>query len=83
MKQLFQTQNRQGTLVQIDIFEKGIKDKLWNWLENEHNEIFWDIEMYEGGSIIIQRDFRKLNSSITFMGDNGIFELEQVDTETI
>lgn len=83
MKQLFQTQNRQGTLVQIDIFEKGIKDKLWNWLENEHNEIFWDIEMHEGGSIIIQRDFRKLNSSITFMGDNGIFELEQVDAETI
>ena len=83
MKQLFQTQNRQGTLVQINIFEPGIKDKLWNWLENEHNEIFWDIEMYEGGSIIIQRDVRKLNSSITFMGDNGIFELEQVDVETI
>ena len=43
MKQLFQTQNRQGTLVQINIFEPGIKDKLWKWLENEHNEIFWDI----------------------------------------
>ena len=83
MKQLFQTQNRQGTLVQINIFEPGIKDKLWKWLENEHNEIFWDIEMHEGGSIIIQRDVRKLNSSITFMGDNGIFELEQVAAETI
>lgn len=75
---LFQsTTGRQNILVSIDLNQSELEDKLWNWLEQKHNEIFWDIEMHEGGSIKIDED------TIEFSGDNGIFTFEAVDTETI
>lgn len=75
---LFQsTTGRQNILVSIDLNQSELEDKLWNWLEQKHNEIFWDIEMHEGGSIRIETD------TIEFSGDNGIFTLEAIETETI
>jgi hypothetical protein len=75
---LFQsTTGRQNILVSVDLNQSNLEDKLWNWLEQKHNEIFWDIEMHEGGSIRIEAD------SVEFSGDNGIFTLEAIETETI
>tara|TARA_R110002126_G_C10236677_1_gene480623 strand:- start:41 stop:286 length:246 start_codon:yes stop_codon:yes gene_type:complete len=81
MKTLFQSQDRQGFLVLIDIEQSFLKEVLWNWLEEKHNDIFWDIEMHEGGSIslALENDEKR----ITFSGDNGIFELIECETETI
>ena len=80
MKTLFQSQDRQGFLVLIDIEQSFLKEVLWNWLEEKHNDIFWDIEMHEGGSIslALENDEKR----ITFSGDNGIFELIECETET-
>jgi hypothetical protein len=75
---LFQsTTGRQNILVSIDLSQSDLENKLWNWLEEKHNEIFWDIEMHEGGNIIIDKD------EIIFSGDNGIFTFDAVETETI
>lgn len=75
---LFQsTTGRQNILVSIDLNQAQLEDKLWNWLQEKHTEIFWDIEMLEGGLIRIDED------TIEFSGDNGIFSLEAIETETI
>ena len=75
---LFQsTTGRQNILVSIDLNQLELETKLWDWLEHKHTEIFWDIEMHEGGSIRIDED------TIEFSGDNGIFILEAIETETI
>ena len=75
---LFQsTTGRQNILVSIDLGQSNLENKLWSWLEEKHNEIFWDIEMHEGGNIIIDKD------EIIFSGDNGIFTFDAVETETI
>ena len=81
MTTLFQMQNRQGNLVNINLNQKNIEDKLFNWLEEKHNDIFWDIEMMEGGNVRIEKWTR--GTTIVFSGDNGIFELEEVEIETI
>ena len=86
---LFQsTTGRQNILVSIDLnqSENELTDKLWNWLEEKHNEIFWDIEMHEGGSIklnFVNPKLKMIVDSVEFSGDNGIFTLEAVETETI
>lgn len=75
---LFQsTTGRHDILVTIDLNQEQLEDKLWAWIEQKHSEIFWDIEMHEGGSIRVDAD------SIEFSGDNGIFTLEAVETETV
>ena len=77
MTKLFQSNCRQGHLVMVNMMDENLEDKLWVWLKEEHNDIYWDIEMHEGGSIRIEHD------TIQFSGDNGIFTLEAVETETI
>jgi len=75
---LFQsTTGRQNILLAVDLTQEDLETKLWNWLEEKHNEIFWDIEMHEGGEIRFQHD------EIIFSGDNGIFVFEAVEIETI
>ena len=83
MKTLFQSQDRQGFLINIDLEQSFLKETLWVWLEEKHNDIFWDIEMQEGGSIRLDTGDRFTGSSITFSGDNGIFELVEVETEEL
>lgn len=82
---LFQSQNRQGFLVQIDMSQisnnKNGEEKLLFWLEENHNQIFWDIEAHDGGSVRI--DDCTDGSRIVFSGDNGIFELHEIQVETI
>jgi hypothetical protein len=84
---LFQSSGRQELLVSIDSTQsdKDLKEKLWNWIEVKHSEIFWDIEMFEGGRIALFRSTQDDNDlmSIEFWGDNGVFTLEAVETETI
>ena len=76
---LFQSSDRQGFLVSIDLnqSELDLKDKLWNWMREKHSDIFFDIEMHEGGRISLHID------SIDFWGDNGVFTLEAVEIENI
>ena len=79
MKLFKSTSGHQEILVNVDLnqSELDLKDKLWNWLREKHSDIFWDIEMHEGGWVSIQGD------EISFWGDNGLFSLEAADVETI
>tara|TARA_R100000935_G_scaffold50784_1_gene76871 strand:- start:593 stop:841 length:249 start_codon:yes stop_codon:yes gene_type:complete len=82
MTKLFQSQNKEGFLININVNQSYLKEVLWAWLEENHNDIYWDIEMHEGGSI--ETNFDGLNGGfITFRGDNGIFELEEVEAENL
>lgn len=92
---LFQSQDRQGFLVSLDIedlknekhnfhfLHEDVKENLINWLKNNHNEIFWDIEMHEGGDVNLEQSACYDTYSIVFSGDNGIFVLEEVEVEKI
>jgi len=73
---LFKSNN---LIVNVDLNKPAsvLKHKLWNWLEEKHNEVFWDLEMHEGGKIQI------MNSEISFWGDNGVLTLDRVDVDTI
>ena len=77
MTKLFQSNCRAGHLVMVDIAADNIEEKLWVWLEQKHNDIYWDIEMQEGGKVRVYKD------SITFSGDNGIYELDECKVATI
>lgn len=77
MKLFQSTTGRQNVLVTVDTNQSNVEDKLWVWLEQNHSEIFWDIEMHEGGKIMIYDD------CIEFSGDNGIWTLEECETETV
>jgi hypothetical protein len=81
MKTLFQMQGRGGRLVQVNLNQENIKEKLYYWLKEMHNEIFWDIEMQEGGSVELCN--RIDGDIIVFSGDNGIFEMEEVIVQTV
>lgn len=81
MTKVYQMQGRSGRLVQVDLNQENIKEKLYNWLKEKHNEIFWDIEMHEGGSVEIYNGVD--GDLITFSGDNGIFEMEEVIIQTV
>lgn len=80
MKTLFQMQGRSGRLVQVDLNQKNVDDKLYFWLKENYNEIFWDLEMLEG-SVNIYKGTDGF--TITFSGDNGIFEMEEVIVQTV
>lgn len=79
MKLFKSTSGRQEIILGLDLNqnELELKDKLWNWLREKHSDIFWDIEMHEGGRVEIHGD------EISFWGDNGLFSLESVHIETI
>ena len=79
MKLFKSTSGRQEIILAVDLNQNGIEleDKLWNWLEQKHHEVFSDIELWQGGSVKISND------EISFRGDNGIFTLEATDVETI
>ena len=81
MTKVYQMQGRGGRLVQVNLNQENIKEKLYNWLKERHNEIFWDLEMHEGGSVNITK--YKEGITITFSGDNGILEMEEVIIQTV
>lgn len=59
---------------------QGNKDqKLFDWLEENHSDIFWDIEMHEKGV----RGVQIMGNEISFSGDNGIFFMERVRIQEI
>jgi len=74
MEALF-TNREKGILIEVDL-RNGFKERLTNWLETEHEDIFWDIELHEGGNVTV--DFCD-TPKIVFTGDNGIFSLELVN----
>ena len=82
---LFQSQDKQGFLVTLDV-EDLKNDKyadavLINWLYKNHNEIYWDIELQENGSVNLEEYTDGFK--IVFSGDNGLFILEEVEVEKI
>lgn len=77
MTQLFQSNCRRGHLLMVNLMDINLEAKLWAWLKEEHNDIYWDIEMQQGGTISVAHNL------ITFSGDNGIYELEKCIAYTI
>jgi hypothetical protein len=79
MKIFKSTLGRQEIILSVNLNqnELELKEKLWNWISEKHSDIFWDIEMHEGGRVEIHSD------EISFWGDNGIFRLELTNVETI
>tara|TARA_R110002049_G_scaffold309180_1_gene518130 strand:+ start:19037 stop:19198 length:162 start_codon:yes stop_codon:yes gene_type:complete len=51
MKLFRSTSGRNKIVVIIDINQSDLGDKLWAWLEDKYNDIFMDIELYDGGII--------------------------------
>lgn len=85
---LFQTQDRQGTLVNVNIdYVVSIQERrddmaesiqiLLEWLENLHYDIFSDIEAYD----VDIKEFEE-GYQIVFVGENGTFELNEVEVES-
>jgi len=77
---LFQMQGKSGILLQVDFNQKNLRDKLYFWLKENHNEIFWDLEMLEG-SVYIYKGTD--GNQISFSGDNGILEMDEVIVEKV
>ena len=40
MTKLFQSNCRAGHLVMVNMMDENIEEKLWVWLEQEHNDIY-------------------------------------------
>ena len=79
MIKLFQN-DKTGLLINVDLSqdESVIKDKLFNWLREDHSDVFYsDIEMHEGGKVTIS-DFFSKYTEIQFSGDNGILIFDEV-----
>lgn len=79
MIKLFQN-DKTGLLINVDLSqdESVIKDKLFNWLREDHSDVFYsDIEMHEGGKVTIL-DFFSKYTEIQFSGDNGILIFDEV-----
>ncbi len=53
-------------------------NELIDWLNFNYDEIYWDIELQEGGSVSI-RECRWDGDLITFKGDNGIWEMKELE----
>lgn len=86
---LFQSQDKEGFLVNINMdYIISINQRhddmgasiqmLLEWLENLHYDIFWDIEAYDVDINEFDEGYQ-----IIFRGDNGIFELNEVEVESI
>lgn len=76
---LFQMETRQGQLVQINLDQKNLDEKLLLWLE-EHQIQHWDdLEMWECGTVEVDLE----NKVITFFGDNGMLTMSEVDVQTV
>lgn len=86
---LFQSQDREGFLVNINVdyivsihqkhvdMYQSIK-KLLDWLEFNYYDTFYDIEAFD----VYINEFEE-GYQIVFVGDNGNFELNEVEIETI
>ena len=86
---LFQSQDREGFLVNINIdyivsiHQKHVDmgqsmKKLLTWLEFNYYDTFNDIEAFD-----VHVDEYEEGYQILFVGDNGSFELNEVEVETI
>jgi len=49
---------------------------LAEWLRKKHNNLFNEIEFWDGGSVDLEVD------TITFSGDNGIICMNAIDVES-
>jgi hypothetical protein len=81
MKTLFQSQDRKGFLVLIDTEQPNLESVLYDWLEDKHHDVYYDIELWEGGQVKLEN--YSDGKTIQFSGDNGIFTLEEVFTEEV
>lgn len=69
-------------LLSVDLLDDSLEEKLLSWLEENHWEMWADLEMWEGG-VACLNDFGDDSFSITFSGDNGIWEMEEVKIEKL
>jgi hypothetical protein len=57
----------------IDLLEA----ELYQWLHDNHEKTFYELEMFSGGSVVVGLD------CVTFWGDNGILTMESIEVETL
>jgi len=65
-----------GVIVSVNLGD-GYEDRLVDWLSNNHESIFSDLDYHEGGSVSVSPE------EIVFSGDNGIFILDRINIERI
>jgi phosphoribosylformimino-5-aminoimidazole carboxamide ribonucleotide (ProFAR) isomerase len=65
-----------GLVVSID-FRNGFKERVANWLEKNHINLYNEIEFWEGGSVSVTPD------EVLISGDNGLIILDRVDIKEI
>jgi hypothetical protein len=74
-------QNKEkGIVINVDL-RNGFKDRLENWLRTQQEDIYWDIEFHEGGKIRLVPTVDGFQ--LEFVGDNGVFILEQEDVVNV
>ena len=84
MIKLFQNEEKR-LLIRVDLNQSVgvVKEKLFNWLLENHSDIFYDdLEMHEGGKVAIS-DFFSKSIEIQFSGDNGILCFDEIEPELI
>ena len=65
-----------GLLVRVD-FRNGFKERIANWLETNHKNLYDEIEFWEGGDIYVTPD------EVQIKGDNGLIILDRIDIKEI
>lgn len=53
--------------------------RIYNWLYNKHEDIYWIIELHETGYAGIS----VTDDAIVISGDNGCFEMERIEIDQI
>ena len=70
----YQNANKGVTLAleTSNIESPAVAQQLAMHLQDQYEDIYWDIEMHEGGHVLVSEE------EITFSGDNGVFVLDRV-----
>jgi len=55
------------------------ESRLHDWLRDNHEDIFWDIELHEKGLDGVHFS----GDEILFSGDNGLFTLNRISPEVL
>ena len=74
MKTILKAQGN-DSVISIDLESVTVEETLVAWFMSDLEDIYWDIEFQEGGTIDIDHQ----EKVVTFSGDNGIYVLEPIE----
>ena len=83
MKTIFQSHRHPEVIIKVDLTDVNIKAKLFAWFNFKHNDLFYELCMWEGGDVDICDNYTDGLTRITFSGDNGLLELTEVKVEDL